>query len=838
MVSVIRRKLGKISGGMIAALLLLVSVAVWAAPPAGTIIGNQASATYTDGSGTTRTVTSNTVNTVVQQVASLTMASNGSRTVTPGGTVTFPHTITNTGNGSDSFSLAAANVAVGDNYDFASFSIYADSNGDGVPDNTTNIAATPSIAAGSSFSIVVSATLPGGVVATDIGLFDITATSVFDAGQSATNQDTATVTGNAVISMTKSIDVSSGAAGSTGYTYTFTYTNTGNNTASNVTLADTIPAGMTYVASSGRWSLTGATVLTDANAADAQGTAPDTIIYDYNVTTASTVTFVLNRVLPGQSGSFSFQVDINAGVAPGIISNTGSLSYNDGAAAVGPFTTNAVAFTVTQTAGVTVGNDTVAAANQGATFSFTNLVTNTGNGTDSFDMSLSGSTFPAGTSFQFYQADGVTPLLDTNGNGTPDTGNVAAAGTYSVVTQVTLPPAATGGPFTVNVNGTSFFNSATTAAGTATLTAITAASVDLDDTTPAVNTGDGNTVNPTIIATDPGNTVTFTLFVNNTGGIGDTYDLSVAGLPAGWSAVFKDTGNTVITNTGLIAAGGNMQIAAEVTVPAGYAAGNVALTFSSTSPSTAATDSYPGQVNVNTVYNVINSPNNTGQVFSGSAVTYSHTITNGSNVAETAIALSVANDQTGWSAAIYLDDGTTPGVLDAADSSYAAPLNLPVGSSQVILVKVFAPAGVTAGVINTTTLSATGLSAVAVDATDSTTVISGNIQLLKEQALDAACDGTADTAYGIGNVNANPGECVMYQITATNVGAATASSIVVNDSTPPFTTYNATGGAAATTVGAMGSVPADGTAGLVSANVGNLTSGQFAVITFKVRIDP
>ena len=42
-----------------------------AAPPAGTVIGNQAAATYTDASAVSRTATSNTVTTVVQQVGRL-----------------------------------------------------------------------------------------------------------------------------------------------------------------------------------------------------------------------------------------------------------------------------------------------------------------------------------------------------------------------------------------------------------------------------------------------------------------------------------------------------------------------------------------------------------------------------------------------------------------------------------------------------------------------------------------------------------------------------------------------------------------------------------------------
>src|SRR5438132_1117312 len=72
-----------------------------AAAPAGSSISNQASATYTDAALGTHSVTSNTVVTVVQQVASLTLASNGAKTAAPGGQVVYAHSITNTGNGAD-----------------------------------------------------------------------------------------------------------------------------------------------------------------------------------------------------------------------------------------------------------------------------------------------------------------------------------------------------------------------------------------------------------------------------------------------------------------------------------------------------------------------------------------------------------------------------------------------------------------------------------------------------------------------------------------------------------------------------------------------------------------
>jgi galactose mutarotase-like enzyme len=60
--------------------------------------------------------TSNTVQTIVQQVGSFTLnMADDTRYVAPGGQVVYPHTLTNTGNGSDTITLSAANNnALGD----------------------------------------------------------------------------------------------------------------------------------------------------------------------------------------------------------------------------------------------------------------------------------------------------------------------------------------------------------------------------------------------------------------------------------------------------------------------------------------------------------------------------------------------------------------------------------------------------------------------------------------------------------------------------------------------------------------------------------------------------
>ena len=847
----------------IAAFFVFMGAAHAAAPLAGTSIGNQASASYVDQANVTQNVTSNIVTTIVQQVAALTLTSDLAKTVTAGSQVSYPLTLTNTGNGTDTYNLTQTNSGT---FVFGSVTFYADANGDGVADNTTPIISTTALASGAVFRFVAVGNVPTTATSGQVDTMLVTAASVFTPATLATVTDTTTITNNAVINVNKSMSATSGAAGSGPYTVTLNYSNTGNTAATGVTLTDALPAGMTYAANSGRWSVTGATVLTDATGA-VQGTGPT---IDYSVT-GNTVTGIINTVAAGQSGTVTFQVNINAGLTAGTLNNTANYAYNDGTNPIAAVNTNTFVFTVNQTASVTSNSTTaapitVASAAQGSTVSFSNIFTNTGNAVDSFDVAIdtltlaTGTTaFPAGTSYSLYKSDGVTPLVDTNGNSTPDTGLVAAGGTYTVVLKVTLPASATGGPYSVSKTATSKFDPTKTATGTDKLTAITANTVDLTNTSALPGAPGAGATGATIISTNsinPGTTTRFTLFANNTGATGDTYNLAATGLPAGWTVVFRDAANTVVTNTGVVTGLGNKLVYADVTVPAGQAAivsPGQSIAFTVTSPSTGATDLKTDAVIINTIRSVVLTPNNIGQVFPGGSLVYTHTITNEGNVVEngvggSTILLSLAESQaSGFTSIVYLDFNNN-NVIDATDViiNTAADLGVfAINQSKQLLVKVTASSGVGIGVVDTTTLTATTaglINSVAapavVTATNATTVISGNLVLIKAQALDAACDGTADTAYSTATITtgAIPGACIRYQITATNNGNANVTGLVVSDSTPAATTYSSTV-AAATTLGTV-TAPVNGATGTVSATVGTLTPSASVVLNFGVKINP
>ena len=857
-------KLGQaITGVLMFALVLLLQPAAYAAPAAGTAISNQASASYTDASNISRTVTSNVVTAIVQQVAALTLTAPLNKTVTAGSQVTYPFTLTNTGNGLDSYNLTNPSSGT---FTFTSVTLYADLNGDGIADNNTPITVSPALATGEIFRFVVVGNVPSTAVSGNTNTLVMTAASVFTPATLATVSDITTVTNNAVLNVTKSMSAVSGNPGTTPYTITLTYSNTGNTAATNVTLVDAIPAGMLYNAGSGRWSAT-ATALTDA-AGDIIGISPT---IDYSVT-GTTVTAIINTVAPGQSGTVSFTVSLPAADAAGPINNTATYAYNDGTAAIPAVNTNTFTFTVNKVISLTFAGQTVASATQGSTVSFTNLLTNTSNTPDSFDITVSAGTFPTGTSFSLFQADGVTPLLDTNGNGIPDTGVIAAVtGTYNVVLKAVLPPGAIGGPFSVVKTATSKTNPAVFATATDTLNLITANTVDLTNTS-ALPGAPGAGAGPealavTTVSTNPGAAARFTLFVNNTSTIADTYNLAASTnstfatqvLPTGWTVVFRDATNTVITNTGVIAAGGNKQVFADVTPPVGNAASpnpgaGTSIYFRSLSPTSGAIDRKHDAVTVNTLRSIQLIANNVGQVFPGGSVVYSHTITNAGNVSEnigtSAVALTLANSNANFSSIVYLDLNNN-GLVDATDTiiNVATDLGtLLAGQSKALLVKVTAISGAAIGATNTSTLTATTTGNVntivppaVVFVTDTTTVIAGNLSLLKEQALATCATGAPIGAFGVANITtgAIPNACIVYRITATNNGTANVVGLIVSDATPSQTTFQSSAASIPATY--VVTAPGVGLTGTVSATAGaaaTLIPSASVVVQFVVRINP
>lgn len=861
-----------------------------AAPAANSVISNQATATYFNSTATgaqQQNVSSNQVSTTVTQVYAVGLASDGTRTATPGSQVYFPHTVTNNGNGTDSFTLSATSAATP--YQLTNVLIYAD-NGAGQPTGSA-ITVSPTIAAGATFKFVVSAVVPTTATAASVNAMTVKATSVGDTATtkaSASNNDQTTVTVYANIDLSKSIVGSSSGAPGAAIQYKIEYRNTGNQDATSVVITDQLPAGVSYVANSVKWNGS-STVITDGAAAAG---SPATI----KVTTATvgtgnaartTVTTTISTVALNTSGYITLNATVGATTSPGVLSNVAGVSYNNGNATA-TNTSNSVDFTVSASFAVTMTTTTVPSANPGATVLFPNVVTNAGTASDTFNITLGATTgFPSGTTFTLLKSDGATTLTDSDNDGTLDTGPLAPGASYTVYVKAVLPNSAGGNNggngWTIVKTATSKYDPSKTASVTDKLTTITTNSVDLAHVTTATGLGTGAGPEASAVknlSTNPGAAVTFTLYVNNTGSSSDGYTLSAStgslgttALPAGWTVDFKadatssgaacTTTGTSITSTPTVNAGASYTVCAVVTVPAGYVAGVQDLNFFAASSTSGKSDGLHDSVTVNAVRSLSLSPNGNGQTYPGGTYLYSHTLKNTGNVDEavtvnsalvSTLSQALTNSDGTWSATVYVSTNATFGDSDdqlvtAANLNTFLTTGLPRGASVTLFVKVQAPQGAAAGATNTTTLtittangSYTTTAPAAVVATDATTVISGNLKLDKTQSLDTSCAGNVATAtFATTQLNAKPGECVIYQIKVTNIGAADAFNVVVSDTTPTFTTLNANA-----PVTASGSTVVMGTGGQFKVNVGTgnsastggtLSANQSATITFGVKID-
>lgn len=272
----------------LAVLCLTLSPSLWAiGTSAGTDITNTATATYNVGAATGLTESSNPVTTTVNELldVSVVWQDTSNVVVSSGDTnevLTF--LITNTGNGSDTYSLAGLSILTGDQFDPGLVDIFLDTNGNDVYDPGTDaqyISATndPVLDANNPLAddlvVFVVNNIPGGLADGDLGDSQLTATSTLASGtdapgtvlgtgagdggteavvgdSNATSADIGTyVVSNVVVSLVKSASIADQFGGSEPVpgaviTYSIVVTVTGTGTAAALVVTDAVPADTTY----------------------------------------------------------------------------------------------------------------------------------------------------------------------------------------------------------------------------------------------------------------------------------------------------------------------------------------------------------------------------------------------------------------------------------------------------------------------------------------------------------------------------------------------------------------------------------------------------------------
>jgi uncharacterized repeat protein (TIGR01451 family) len=850
-------------------LILMAPSRGFALTPAGTVVGNQATATYQDAASNQFTAQSNLFTVTVSQVAGLSLTGNLSRSGAPANEVQFPHTVTNPGNGTDTYNLT---TATGGAVTLQSITIIRDDNGDGTANPGEPAITSVTLNLNQTQMIVVRATIPNFAANGSSGTITLTATSTVGATPPTTFAvNTANVVTTAIISLAKSVSALTVNPSGT-LDYTINYTNVG--VASTAGISVIINAGAPVLRHVVRDLISATTTFssflgTPTPAGGEQVYHATGALEHTYVTTApasfDAVAYLFATSLTGgQSGIFSFQVTVNASAQVGTISNQAVMHFNDSSATTSQ-SSNTTGSTVNLIPAVLIRdtdatlNDihVVALGSAGSTISFPNLVQNTANGADRFNITVTNGNFPSGTTFAFFAADGVTPLLDTNADGIPDTGLMNASATSSIIMKVTLPANASnsGAPFNATTTATSVANSATSDPVTNQLSAITGPGVDVTNTSAGVGApgaGFGPEGTPVItVFGNPGATVNVDMHIRNTGPNPDSFDVQFSNVGAGFVAgvlptnisgilffIGDGTGNPMgapIMSTGQISAGGNKEIIAQVTVsPAVAGATNITLFFRGISIASAAADIIRDQLTVNTIREISLLQNQNGQASAGSATTYSHVLKNLGNVTEPQINLAATNSQPGFLTTIYLDnDGN--GLINGADAVATSTTSLAAGASVSFIIRVAAPSSAANGAVDTMTFTATPTGTVntvgpsaAKSNIDQTTVVTGQV----EMTLTSSPSGSQP-----------PTTVITYTISFQNVGAAAVSSLLITDAIPVNTTYVAPSmrlnGGAILTDGPDGDVGmlTGGLKSSVQFNIGTVASGANGTVSFQVTID-
>jgi len=321
---------------VLAALILAAPAAQAAGTAAGVVISNTASATYTHPLEGGQSVQSNAATLQVDEILDVTLVANDAGNVTamsPATAGVLSFTVTNTGNGPETYLLSPVSALGGDQFDPANIRLYLDSNGNGVFDGAatdpllTPGTNDPALAADASQSVFLVSDIPGGLASGDLGLVRLVAeaktaraTPAVDAPgtafagqgeggsdavvggtQAYASRDNGYLVAQVATTLSKSQAVLDPFGGSNAIpgatiTYSLVFAAAGTGSLTDTQVVDAIPAGTTYVPNS--LTLDGA-ALTDSADSDA------------GRFTGSQIEAGLGSVAVPASHTITFQVTIN-----------------------------------------------------------------------------------------------------------------------------------------------------------------------------------------------------------------------------------------------------------------------------------------------------------------------------------------------------------------------------------------------------------------------------------------------------------------------------------------------------------------------------------------------
>ena len=845
------------------------------------VISNMATGEYKEeGSTLVQTSRSNLVQTTIIPAYSFTLVNNNNVYGVANQPIYFNHVLTNTSNAKDSYILSTGNIL--GTVPLSGLAIYLDKNRDGVPDNDqpiTNYA----LNVEESIALIVKALL-GTAADKATGSLTLTATSTqVGAAGAISNTDTVTISDKAVMTMRKAFNKSTVVANDEAIVR-LTYFNNGTESGE-VDITDVLnTAELTYVKGSEVWN---GLALNPSNVA---GDDPAGINY-YLDTDNKTIRATITKVPANAQGYIEFKVKV-VKPTPGQIPNFANLNYDhDKNSVTAKLTTlsNTAYLEILPVYGVSINADSAIYNGKdlddqgtiatGSTVLFKNWVWNIGNAPDRFNLTFDTHNFPTGTMFEFYRADGVTPIFDTNGDGIVDTGYLAAGASLPIVVKAIFPKDYIDNSntvFAVKPKAQSIGDASKTDLVTDQVKLVQSAvsrTVDLINQPETTNNGLGNgavsnngAAWKTLIG-ENGKTVTFPLKVTHTG-LATAYQFSTDDdgifttlkLPVGVTGVryFETADNCTsiskeISSTRILQNGESQVYCAVVSINATAQAATTQIYFRASSSELPTPNAKFGY---DTIHNAINissknssgtislDPDLRGQIAPGGTITYTHILKQwGSQTLKASDTLLVSNDQQGFITTLYFDVNDN-GVLDTSDvlmnNLSVVPASMLTDKKPIrIFAKVENSSYGTVGVTNTSIIRLKDGVTELDTATDITTITTSPMRLTKLQAKDNDCNGVEDGAFTTNVLpitkNSNgSGQCVIYQLTVKNMGASDIGKFTFYDTTPEAMVMSKAPVCADCDAGSI-TAPVIGQSGAIQGSVPAVKSGASHSLEFGVK---
>lgn len=531
-------------------------VPAYAATPAGTVIGNAATATYRDDDNNEYTTTSNIVQSVVLAICGVDVTPSGAMSyqAIPGQTVYVPITVTNTGNSLNTFTVGPGGFTYAGN-------VFVDENGNGLVDpGEPLVGAGVELNMGETKELLLALVVPPTATPPTSDTGTVTVTGTAPAGCSDTTGNiTVNVVNDAVITATKDVDKDTSVSGGT-LNYTIRFKNVGtkqaysridgysvdvdNNGGLNadvdgILVYDQIPAGTSYnagTASGAPNSSPFGFVVYSADGTNwwrAEGNVPGGAAAISHVGyflpdndwsgAAYTPDAASEPVLDvDQQGSLSYAVTVDNPfmIVSGLVVNNATVYYRTQGGVDAEVTTNTVQTTIPLAIAADVAvshrvvdpytnveedaannyqnDNTRASVPAGSWVVFTHSAANRATVADVIN--LDAINLPAGWILEFWNSNGSAKLIDNDGDGKVDLGTVAGQTRKDFTVKVFVPANTANAAYFFDVRATSGNDPTETDLSRDNITAVVTAAVDIARHAVA---GDGIS-DPSDTNTDPG----------------------------------------------------------------------------------------------------------------------------------------------------------------------------------------------------------------------------------------------------------------------------------------------------------------------------------------------